>query len=261
MPPKRTWDAELYEAHHSFVWQLAEGLLTVLDPKPGERILSLGCGPGHLAYKIAERGAQVVGLDSSPEMIGSARQNYPQLSFVLEDAARMRFDREFDAVFSNAALHWMLDASGVARAVARSLRMGGRFVAEMGGKGNIRHIESAVERAARRYSGPNLPEPRTFFPSLGEYAGLLEESGLEVRFARLFDRPTELEGANGMEVWVRQFKGYYFEGLPRAKREEAIREVIEELRPILFREGKWTADYRRLQIVAVKSADSESGKG
>jgi trans-aconitate 2-methyltransferase len=255
---KNVWDTDLYEARHGFVWQLGEGLLAILDPKPGERILALGCGPGHLANKIAERGAQVVGLDSSPEMIGSARQHYPHLSFVLEDAARMGFDHEFHAVFSNAALHWMLDASGVARAVARSLRMGGRFVAEMGGKGNIRHIESAVEKVARRYSGPNLPQRRTFFPSLGEYAGLLEASGLEVRFARLFDRPTELEGANAMEDWVRQFKGYYFENLPSAKREEAIREVIEELRPVLFREGKWTADYRRLQFVAVKSADPET---
>ncbi|MGH9638431.1 MAG: class I SAM-dependent methyltransferase [Bryobacteraceae bacterium] len=261
MAAGNTWDTELYEARHNFVWQLGEGLLTILDPKPGERILSLGCGPGHLAYKIAERGAQIVGVDSSPEMIGSARQHYPGLTFVLEDAAHMRYDREFDAVFSNAALHWMLDAAGVARAVARSLRMGGRFVAEMGGRGNIHHIETAVEKVARRYTGPNLPAPRTFFPALGEYAGLLEASGLEVRFARLFDRPTELEGPNGMEDWVRQFKGYYFESLPGAKRQEAIREVIEELRPLLFRENKWTADYRRLQIVAVKSADSETGEG
>ncbi|MGH9583743.1 MAG: class I SAM-dependent methyltransferase, partial [Bryobacteraceae bacterium] len=102
------------------------------------------------------------------------------------------------------------------------------------------------------------PAPRTFFPSVGEYAELLEAAGLEVRFARLFDRPTELEGANGMENWIRQFKEYYFESLPAAKREEAIHEVIEELRPVLFREGKWTADYRRLQIAAVKSADPET---
>ncbi|MGH9654295.1 MAG: class I SAM-dependent methyltransferase, partial [Bryobacteraceae bacterium] len=87
MPSGNTWDTELYEARHNFVWQLGEGLLTILDPKPGERILALGCGPGHLAYKIAERGAQIVGVDSSPEMIGSARQHYPGLTFVLEDAA------------------------------------------------------------------------------------------------------------------------------------------------------------------------------
>jgi trans-aconitate methyltransferase len=239
MPPKVTWDAELYEARHGFVWQLGEALLDMLNPKPGERILDLGCGPGHLTHKIAARGAQVVGLDASPEMIGLARQNYPQLNFVLDDAARMRFDTEFDAVFSNAALHWMLDAAGVARAVSRALRTGGRFVAEMGGKGNIGRIESAVEQVARRYLGPRMPERRTFFPSVAEYATVLESSQLEVQLARLFDRPTELEGENGMEIWVRQFKGYYFESLPPAQRVKAIFELIEELRYCSERENGW----------------------
>ncbi|MGH9582226.1 MAG: class I SAM-dependent methyltransferase, partial [Bryobacteraceae bacterium] len=141
MPAKNTWDAELYEASHGFVWHFGEALLAMLDPKPGERILDLGCGPGHLTYKIAERGAHAIGLDASPEMIGLARRNYPGLQFVLEDAACVKFDGEFDAVFSNAALHWMLDAAGVARAVARALRSSGRFVAELGAKRNILQIE------------------------------------------------------------------------------------------------------------------------
>lgn len=254
MPAKTTWDAELYEASHSFVWHFGEAVLAMLDAKPGEQILDLGCGPGHLTYKIAERGAHAVGLDASPEMIGLARRNYPDLTFVLEDAARMQFDREFDAVFSNAALHWMLDAVGVARALVQALRPGGRFVAELGGKGNIRQIELAVEKIARARVGEALPRARTFFPSVAEYSRLLEAAGLEVRFARLFDRPTELEGADGMETWLRQFKAYYFDALTPPQREAALREVVDELRPVLYREGKWTADYRRLQIAAVKSA-------
>src|SRR5579875_917330 len=191
MPPTNAWNPELYEARHSFVWQLGEGVIELLDPKPGEKILDLGWGPGHLTQNSAEQGAEVTGLDASPEMIGQARQNYPGLRFVLQDAAAMRFDCEFDAVFSNAALHWMLDAGSVARAVARALRPAGRLVAELGGKGNIAQIEHAIATVAARYHDTPPPK-RTFYPSLGEYSGLLESCGLETRMAQLFDRPTPL---------------------------------------------------------------------
>lgn len=247
-----TWDPERYEAQHSFVWQLGQGLIDLVNPKPGEQILDLGCGTGQLTQKIADRGAEVTGVDASPEMIGQARQNYPNLRFVLEDAARLQFENAFDAVFSNAALHWMLDADGVVRAVARALRQGGRFVAELGGKGNIHAIETAVERIAARYHGKNVPPQRTFYPSIGEYATLLESHGFEVRTALLFDRPTPLEGDAGMENWLRQFRWFYFEELSSPARENAVREVVEELRPSLWRDGKWIADYRRLRFQAVK---------
>ncbi|MGA8030334.1 MAG: methyltransferase domain-containing protein [Bryobacteraceae bacterium] len=246
------WDAELYEARHSFVWRFGEGVIELLDPQPGERILDLGCGPGHLTQKIAERGAQLVGLDASPEMIGQARQNYPALKFILQDAATMNFESEFDAVFSNAALHWMLDASAVAKAISRSLKKGGRLVAELGGKGNIQQIERAIEAvAAKYYAADAIPAARTFYPSIPEYASVLEACGLEVRLATLFDRPTRLEGEHGIEHWIRQFKWFYFDGLQAAEREAALHEVIERLRPSLFREGVWYADYRRLRIVGV----------
>jgi trans-aconitate methyltransferase len=253
--PRAGWDPELYEARHSFVWQFGEDLIGLLDPKPGERILDLGCGPGQLTAKIAEAGAEVIGLDASPAMIGQARQNFPQLSFILQDASDMKFDQQFDAVFSNAALHWMLDRTAVARGVAASLKAGGRFVGEMGGKGNIRHVEQALASVARRYFGKDVPAKRTYYPALGEYACLLEKHDLEVRNAVLFDRPTPLEGEAGMEDWIRQFKSYYFEALPAPEAAKAIREVVEELRPIAFRNGRWTADYRRLRFVAVKGLD------
>jgi trans-aconitate methyltransferase len=252
MPKQSGWDAEAYEAQHAFVWQLGEKLLDILDPKRGERILDLGCGTGQLTQQIADRGADVVGLDASPEMIGQARQNYPKLRFVLEDAARMPFDREFDAVFSNAALHWIADASAAAERIARSLRRGGRLVAELGGKGNVRSIMDAVESVVVRYCGDAMPARRTYFPSLAEYSSLLELHGLEVHSARLFDRPTDLEGPDGMAHWVRQFESYRFECMPVHQRQAAVAEVVEELRPLLFRNGRWIADYRRLQIVAVK---------
>ena len=247
--PSNQWDAELYEARHSFVWQYGEDLIELLDPKAGEQILDLGCGPGQLTAKIAERGAHVVGLDASPAMIGQARQNFPQLSFVLQDAAEMQFQEQFDAVFSNAALHWMLDREAIVRAVAAALKPGGRFVAELGGRGNIRQIERALQTIARRYLGDAIPAKRTYYPALGEYAAFLETHGLEVTMAVLFDRPTPLEGEAGMENWIRQFKAYYFEALPPELAVKAIREVVEELRPIAFQEGRWTADYRRLRFI------------
>ncbi len=245
-----SWDTELYEARHNFVWRLGEGVVELLQPRAGERILDLGCGPGQLTKKIAESGAEVLGLDSSPDMIGQARQNYPELRFVLADAAAMQFDNEFDAVFSNAALHWMLDPAPVALGVAKALRPGGRFVLEMGGKGNIQTIVETIQRVVSKYRTGPLPASRQYYPSVSEYTSILEEHGLEVRMAQLFDRPTPLEGEAGIENWIKQFKSYYFENLPPA----ALAEVVSELRPKLHNEHGWLADYRRLRIQAVKCA-------
>jgi trans-aconitate methyltransferase len=252
MSAKTTWDPEMYEARHSFVWQLGESVIDLLDPQPGERILDLGCGTGQLTSKLAERGAIVVGVDASPDMIGQARQNFPGLQFSLQDAVEMMYSSQFDAVFSNAALHWMLRKSEVAAAVARALRPGGRFVAEMGGKGNISQIEAAIYTVLPRYGVSDRPVSRTFFPSIAEYSTILEEQGLEVRFATLFDRPTALEGERGMRNWLRQFSAYRFEHLSGQQKNDAEREVVEALRPKLYRDGIWYADYRRLRFVAVR---------
>ena len=249
----KKWDAELYEARHGFVWRLGEGVVDFLNAQPGERILDLGCGTGQLTKKIADSGANVLGLDASPDMIGQARQNYPRLQFVLANAAALQFENEFDAVFSNAALHWMLDRAGVVAGVARALKKGGRFVAECGGKGNVRELEGAIETVAATYHTGPIPEKRTYYPAVGEYAALLEAHGLEVTFAQLFDRPTPLEGEDGMANWVRQFKWYYFEALRAGQQEEALRDVIEALRPILRNSDGWYADYRRLRVSAVKT--------
>lgn len=249
---KQTWDAELYEARHAFVWRFGESLVELLAPAAGERILDLGCGPGQLTNKIAEHGAAVVGLDASPDMIGQARQNFPKLHFVLQSATAMEFEDEFDAIFSNATLHWILDAHAAARSMFRALRNGGRLVAEFGGIGNVRSIERALEDVIALYTETPVPG-RRYYPSIGQYTSLLEAEGFEVRFAHLFDRPTELEGENGMEDWINQFSGFQLEPLAPADRKAAMQEVIELLRPKLYRDGKWFADYRRLRIIAVKA--------
>ncbi len=246
------WDTELYEAQHSFVWQMGRGLLETLAAKPGERILDVGCGTGHLTAEIAAPGATVIGLDSSPDMIGQARQNFPPshhpgLSFMLADALAMQFENEFDAIFSNAAVHWMLDSEAVARALARALKPGGRLVIECGGKGNIATIETAITRVFGRMGVP-LPPSRTLFQSVSSFASILERNGLEVLTANLFHRPTLLAGDRGMEQWLNQFAAYYFETVPSEQRRKAVVDVVEELRPSLFRDGEWRADYRRLRV-------------
>jgi trans-aconitate methyltransferase len=249
---KQKWDAELYEARHSFVWQFGQGLVEILKPQAGERILDVGCGPGQLTAQIAKAGAVVVGLDSSPEMIGQARQNFPKISFVLESVASMLFVEEFDAVFSNAALHWVLDAQPAANAIAKALRKGGRLVAEFGGHGNIQTIERAIVSTLARYLGDAVPSSNNYFPSIAEYAAVLENAGLEVRLAELYDRLTPLAGENGMADWIRQFKWFYFEGVPAAARSQALADVVEELQPLLRNSDGWFADYRRLRVVAIR---------
>jgi len=246
-----SWDSSLYDDRHSFVWRAGEDLVDLLYPEAGERILDLGCGTGHLTAKIAESGALVTGLDSSPSMIAQARQNFPSLKFVLADARDFRFEDPFNAVFSNAALHWIHEAEATIRCVAAALRPGGRYVLEMGVKGNIERIRQAIENALREAGGS--PQCPWFFPSAGQYAALLENDGFEVRMAQTLDRWTKLEHPDrGMREWIEMFAGGYFEKIPPGDREPLLRAIEEDLRPVLFRDGAWWADYRRLRVEAIK---------
>jgi trans-aconitate methyltransferase len=244
------WDSARYQDQHSFVWRYGASLLDLLDPQPRERILDIGCGTGQLTAEIARRGAQVVGLDNSSDMLAAARKNFPELTFVPGDAARFQFPETFDAVFSNAALHWVRDADGAAASIAGALRPGGRFVAEFGGKGNI----ASVQAALRTVLGPSADEQSPwFYPSIGEYAGLLERHGLEVRQASLFDRPTPLEGENGMDHWLRMFVQTYLRQFSPERADGIVRQLVERLRLVLYRDGVWTVDYRRLRVIAIRT--------
>ena len=232
------WDAERYQGRHSYVFAYGESLIDLLEPRAGERILDLGCGSGQLTAKIAATGAEVTGLDGSAEMIAEAQRNFPKLTFKIADAADFTVDTPFDAVFSNAALHWVKDAGGVASSVARALRPGGRFVVDMGGKGNVQGIIEAVRDVAGSVETP------WHFPSLGEYTSLLERHGFEISFATLFDRPTRVEGEDGLEDWLLMFG----DSITGAK--EIRRNVAERLRSKMFHDGAWVLDYRRLRVVA-----------
>jgi SAM-dependent methyltransferase len=244
-----TWDPQRYQGEHSYVWKFGASLLELLEPRGGERILDVGCGTGQLTAEIAKSGAHVVGLDNSEEMLRQARQNYPALTFVIGDATGFRFEEAFDAVFSNAALHWVKDAPAAVESIALALRPGGRFVTEFGGKGNIASIQGAF----RAVFGP-AADARSpwFYPSIGEYAPLLERHGLEVRQASLFDRPTVLEG--DIEDWFRMFCASYLRDLAGESANEKIPQLAAYLRPTQYRDGVWSIDYRRLRILAVRAS-------
>lgn len=250
---KDSWDSSLYEDRHSFVWKAGAGLVELLDPKPGERILDLGCGTGQLTAKIAEAGATVVGMDSSPSMVAQARQNYPKMKFVLDDARSFVSEEPFDAVFSNAALHWVPEAARVIDRVAAALQPNGRFVLEMGGKGNIGRIRTTLESLLRERCLP--AESPWYYPSVAEYATLLEARGFEIRFASLFPRWTRLEHPErGLREWLEMFAQSYLKAVPEGMKEDLLREMDSLLRPELYRDGAWYADYRRLRINAVRGS-------
>jgi trans-aconitate methyltransferase len=251
------WDAGLYDAKHSFVWKHGASLIELLAPRPGERILDLGCGTGHLAARIAEAGADVVGIDSSASMVEEARRLYPGIRFEVADARDFSLDAPFDAVFSNAVLHWVKEPEAVVACVRKALGPGGRFVAEFGGRGNVRTIVSALG-AASRAIGLGAWEHPWYYPGIGAYAPLLERGGLEVTEAFLFDRPTLLEGQEGLRNWVNMFAGSLLDRVPPDGREDFHRRVEDVARPALYRDGQWFADYRRLRIVARRADGLET---
>jgi trans-aconitate methyltransferase len=248
------WNPELYQSSHSFVWKYGRELLAQLAPQPGERILDVGCGTGQLTGEISRSGAQVVGIDSSASMIEQARQNFPNLRFEQLSVTAMPYREEFDAVFSNATLHWVRDAAAAADRISGALKPGGRFVAEFGGRGNTDALLEAVYKAlaALGVADPQGLNP-WYYPGIGEYATVLERAGLEVTFAALFDRPTPLEGGDdALANWLAMFGTCFTDALAPELRGPFVRRVEERAERRLRPEGAWTVDYRRLRIRAVR---------
>ena len=241
------WNIELYENKHSYVWEYGEKMLEMLAPQAGELILDLGCGTGQLTAEIAATGAKVIGLDISESAIAQCRQNYPQIEFRIANGADFSCEQSFDAVFSNAALHWIHPPAAAVKCIYQALKPGGRFVAEFGGKGNVQQIIEAMNTV--------LAEPEYnpwYFPSIGEYSSLLEQQGFNVSYAVLFARPTKLDGENGLGNWLEMFAGERFSGLANSTKVSLINQIESELRTSLYRDGHWWADYQRIRIIAIK---------
>jgi trans-aconitate methyltransferase len=249
-----SWNAGLYDNKFSFIWEYGSSLIDLLDPKPGEYVLDIGCGTGHLTRAIAERGARVIGNDFSAAMIEQARANYPDLRFEVADASNFELDEPVDAIFSNAVFHWVRDQEGAAACILRALKPGGRFVAEFGGKGNVGQIIAATISAMHDAGYANAAE-RTpwYYPSIAQHATLLERHGLETISAVLFDRPTLLDGGKaGLSLWLEMFGDSFFANIPPETRRQIVADIEQRLHPALFRDGSWYADYRRLRIVAIR---------
>lgn len=245
----QAWNARAYAHNAAFVAELGTGVLELLDPKAGERILDLGCGDGALTQRIAAFGATVVGCDASRELIAAARGR--GLDALHADGHALPFASEFDAVFSNAALHWMTRPNDVLAGVRRALRPRGRFVGEFGAHGNVAAIVTALRAVLGRRGIATREIVPWFFPTSERYAALLEANGFAVREIAVVPRPTIL--ATGIEGWLATFASPFTSAIADADRPAALDEVRDLLAPALCDEsGRWTADYVRLRFAAVR---------
>ena len=244
----QTWSPDTYDEHARFVSDLAGEVLNWLAPRSGERILDLGCGDGVLTEQLKNRGCRVIGVDASAGMIAAARAR--GLDARVADAHELAFDGEFDAVFSNAALHWMIKPGKVLDGVARALMPDGRFVAEFGGHGNVAAITTAMRAVAKSRGGDQELAGPWFFPSVDDYRHLLDQKGFIVKRIGLFSRPTLLK--TGMISWLKLFREPFFQQFGEAM-DEALEEAEALLKPSLCDAGgRWTADYVRLRVEALR---------
>ena len=248
------WNTNLYDKKHNFVFKYGEDLVDLLAPKKNERILDLGCGTGYLTNLIAETGAEVIGIDSSSDMIDKAKSEYPDLDFRVLSATDFYLDTPFDAIFSNAVLHWVLEKEKAVECMYKNLKSEGRIVVEFGGKDNVRNIVAALRLVLSKHGyKDNAGLEMWYFPSLAEYTSILEKHGFTVNLAAYFKRETELkDNANGIKDWIKMFGSSFLQGID----DEEVNAMLEEVQQILkesnYYNNKWYADYKRLRIVATK---------
>lgn len=246
---RHEWDPALYAAHAAFVPALGSAVLDLLKPLPGERILDLGCGDGALTVRIIAAGANVVGIDGDAAMVAAARET--GIDAHVMDARALTFTREFDAVFSNAALHWVGMPMLVSAGVARTLKPGGRYVGEFGGHGNIAAIRVAIRSVLATRGYRVEPMETSYYPTAEGFRNVLETSGFVVDSCEIVPRPTPLP--TGMTAWLNTFRGGFIDGagVPPDKRAQVIEDVRALLRPVLADgAGNWVADYVRIRFHA-----------
>jgi trans-aconitate methyltransferase len=244
-----SWHPDSYSKNARFVSELGEPLLALLNPQPGEWIVDLGCGDGALTEKIAAAGTTVIGVDSSPELLQAARLR--GLNAVRMDGQCLGLKRSVDAVFSNAALHWMKQAEAVLEGVARCLKTGGRFVGEFGGRGNVQNIRSALHGILRKRGIDPWSVDPWYYPAPAEYAALLDQFGFTVDSIELIPRPTRLPG--DIRDWLAVFAQPFTRAVAEAEKDALVEDVRGTLEPVLWNpDGWWYADYVRLRFKAFR---------
>jgi len=249
------WDPAAYDTDFRFVTAHGHKVLDLLGPVDGQHVLDVGCGTGHLTAELAAAGARMVGIDASEPMVQAARQAHPDLDIHLGDAQTMTLaslgrQQPFDAVFSNAALHWMPDAPAVTAAVRGVLREGGRFVAEQGGRGNVAAVDAALASSLADLGLGSIPIPQQNFPSPARQAAWLEEGGFRVLLLRWYERPTPLAPGNTAASWTKHFRAQVWDRVPPSAAEELVRLVDERCAAVGLDDGGWHIDYCRLQFMA-----------
>ncbi len=244
---RQSWSPDTYQENARFVSDLGNAVLNWLSPQAGERILDLGCGDGALTKRIAQAGVDVTGVDTSDELLSAARAQGLDVRWM--DGHNLSFDHEFDAVFSNAALHWMLKPGEVVDGVRQALKPGGRFIGEFGGHGNVSTIITAMRAAARIHGGNEELAGPWFYPTTEEYRDLLTGRGFDVRRISLIPRPTPLR--TGIRGWLMTFRKPFFEQYDESV-QPAILDEVESLLAHTLRDksDNWTADYVRLRFEA-----------
>jgi trans-aconitate methyltransferase len=249
MTTQQHWNPDTYARNARFVSDLGAGVFEMLDPQPGERVLDLGCGDGALTERLVAAGCRVIAIDSSPAQIGAARAR--GLDARRGRAETLPFQGEFDAVFSNAVLHWIPDAGAAIASVHRALKAGGRFVAEFGGAGCVQTVRLALIDEANRRGLDGAALDPWFFPTEAAYRALLEAHGFTVRTIVLFPRPTPLPG--DISDWLETFANPFLGAVPEPERHSFIEAVRAAVRPTLYDPARgWTADYVRLRFDACK---------
>jgi trans-aconitate methyltransferase len=247
----QTWDPQAYSRNGAFVHELAGGVLEWLAARPDERLLDLGCGDGQLTQRIAATGASVQGVDASKQMVEAARSR--GIAADQAEAEKLPYpDASFDAVFSNAALHWVRDQDAMMAETHRVLKLGGRFVAEMGGHGNIAAIRVALMAVLARHGYADREDGVNYYPTAEGYTRRLERQGFHVQQIALIPRPTTL-AVGGMAGWLRTFRRGVLDSVPESVRSKVVEETTALLAPALRdEEGNWVADYVRLRFIATK---------
>lgn len=244
------WNAKRYEENFSFVPEYGTAVLDLIEHGPGAFVVDLGCGNGTLTHELYRRGFRVLGIDASAEMLELAKKNYPDLEFIQEDAVSFRLPQPADIIFSNAVFHWINRQEELISNLYHNLKSGGELVFEFGGYGCAQTVHSALKGI---FEGKGLTYKTSFyFPTIGEYAELLEKHGFLVKYAVLFDRPTKQAGERGLRDWILMFDAEPFTDMSEDCKEEIISLAEQKLKSRLWSDGVWSVDYVRIRMRALK---------